>query len=172
METQPKSRPFAPGGYAVRRSSLLWASPTPGPDHAPISAKPYMAVSGYSPVWPGLPEPALPAPVAQAQVSEAEGFLDSSFRACRPLSPRTVRRVRLLVSSPSVAGFPIIREGRHLSVGVTRPNRVRLRYGPHVCLILADLTEPLQPIGLLRRLDSWLPDVRAILRPTSFQVGR
>ena len=41
-------------------------------------------------------------------------FLDSSFGACRPQSPRTARRVQPPVSSPTVAGFPIIREGRRL----------------------------------------------------------
>jgi len=57
------------------------------------------------------------------------------------------------------AGWP-------LSIGVTRPNRVHLRYGSRV------RSARLQPFGLLRGPPAPLPAERAISRVTSFQVIR
>ena len=57
------------------------------------------------------------------------------------------------------AGWP-------LSIGVTRPNRVHLRYGSRV------RSARLQPFGLLRGPPAPLPAERAISRVTSFQVTR
>jgi hypothetical protein len=57
------------------------------------------------------------------------------------------------------AGWP-------LSICVTRPNRVHLRYGSRV------RSAWLRPFGLLRGPPAPLPAERAISRATSFQVAR
>ena len=59
-------------------------------------------------------------------------FLDLSFRTCRSLSPRAVPRVHLLIASTRVSDFAI--SGRLVTtISVTRPKRIRLRCGSHVC---------------------------------------
>ena len=58
----------------------------------------------------------------------APRFLDWSFDARRPLSPRRARLLLPLVASRSIPGFAI--SGGLATLGcVTRPNWVRLRYG-------------------------------------------
>jgi hypothetical protein len=53
--------------------------------------------------------------------------LDSSVVARPPQSPRAARWVRLLVASPSVAGF-VTSARVAAAIGLTRPNRVRVRW--------------------------------------------
>ena len=60
-------------------------------------------------------------------------FLDRSVRARRPQSPRRARRLLVPVASSPTQASPHP-EGWPLSTGVTRPNRVRFRYGSRVCL--------------------------------------
>ena len=85
-------------------------------------------------------------PVAGTQSPQHDtgspGFRDRSWHTRCPHSPRQARRVQKLISSPPILGF--ILSGRLAAcIGVTRPNRVRWRYGsrarrarlrgPHYC---------------------------------------
>ncbi len=74
-------------------------------------------------------------------------FLDCSVCARRPLSPRRARWLLFLISSPPALGFSSF--GRlALLFGVTRPIRVRFRYGLRFCrwrLRQARLTKPCAP---------------------------
>ncbi len=91
----------------------------------------------------------------------------------RPIFPRAL--------SPITPGGPMVASARFFTIGgglhhslagwplsicVTRPNRVHLRYGSRV------RSATLRPFGLLRGPPAPLPAERAISRATSFQVAR
>ena len=57
------------------------------------------------------------------------GFRDRSFHTRCPQPPRQARRVQKLITSPPILGFFRIRQFGRLQFRVTRPNRVRWRYG-------------------------------------------
>jgi hypothetical protein len=61
-------------------------------------------------------------------------FLDRSVSTRRPLPPRQVQRLLVPIASSLAAGFITLRRTGHLQVGVTRPNRVRCRYGSQIRL--------------------------------------
>jgi len=101
------------------------------------------------------------------------------------LPPRWVSQVPRLIYpralSPTTPGGPMAASARFFTIGsglhhssagwplsicVTRPNRVHLRYGSRV------RSAGLRPFGLLRGPPAPLPAERAINRVTSFQVTR
>src|SRR3989442_542095 len=83
------------------------------------------------------------------------GFRDRSLHARCPLSPRKARRVPLPIASTPIQGFTIF--GRLAAfTRLTRPKRVRFRYGSRASPREASWTP------LLRPTPAWLPVHRAI----------
>ena len=95
-------------------SSLLWTHPTP--------TKARVKLCLPSPCW-------YHPPLWVSQVP------DGSVCARCPLSPRQVRWLHRLVAYPSTAGFAPSGGLASLQGRVTRPNRVHLRYGSHICAV-------------------------------------
>ena len=93
------------GSTGVTASSLLRADPTPNP-----------SPPGYA------------FPNDELLKAGSPRSLDRSVATRCPQSPRGVRQVPLSSSSLSDAGF-ILFGGLATPIGVTRPNRVHLRYG-------------------------------------------
>ena len=82
-------------------------------------------------------------------------FRDRSLHTRCPLSPRKARRLRLPIASPPLLGFTIF--GRLAAfTSLTRPNRVRFRYGSR------DSPREASWTALLRPTLAWLPVKRAI----------
>ena len=105
---------------------------------------------------------------ASAATSRAAGyprFLDGSFPARCPHSPRKARQVLLPVASPPVSGF-IISGGLATFNRVTRPNRV------YVTLRLAGSPFEASSVRLLARTLDWLHVEQAIYMVNTFQFTR
>ena len=89
----------------------------------------------FAPPTPGMPRPGYVFPLAlgSTHMSGSPRSINQSFGARCPQSPRQARWLLMLVASPPMAGFSI--SGRLATcIGVTRPNRVHLRYGSHLHL--------------------------------------
>lgn len=82
-----------------------------------------------------------------------------------PNHPGGSRKLRVAVASLPVAGFTLF-GGLALPIRVTRPNRVRFRYGSHV------RSPGLRHPGLLHGPPGSLADERPIVSITTFQVIR
>ena len=107
LETCVKSGPFAPRALPRFLTTMSRSDSRPTP------------ANGY-----GFPSAVAPSP---ARVAGSPRTLHPSVIARPPRSPRTARCVRVLVTSAPVAGFSTF--GRlAAAIGVTRPNRVRLRW--------------------------------------------
>ena len=82
-----------------------------------------------------MPRPGYVFPLAlgSTHMAGSPRSINQSFGARCPQSPRQVRWLLMLVASPPMAGFS--NSGRLATcIGVTRPNRVNLRYGSHLRL--------------------------------------
>jgi len=77
-------------------------------------------------------------------------FLGRSVSTRCPLSPRQAQRLLAPIASSLAAGFITLWRTGRLRLGVTRPKRVRFRYGSQI-----RLPRPRQ-IGLLRSALGWL----------------
>ena len=127
-------------------SRLLWACPTP--ERAAHEVMSSSAALRLGPHPNGPPR-----------------FLGQSFGARCPLSPRGARHLHAPVAHLSILGFTI--PGRLAAPkSLTRPNRVRFRYGSRLRLAR------LRQIGLLRPTLAWLLVKRAIYKVSSFQLTR
>jgi len=89
-------------------------------------------------------------------------FLGRSVSTRRPLPPRQVQRLLVPTASSLASGFLTLGRTGHLQVCVTRPNRVRCRYGSRVRLPRLRLRAALGRLSL-----EW-----AIKRMNSFQFIR
>jgi len=120
--------PWLHGHYPA--SPLLWASPTPGRDHSAS----YVFLPG----------------VAVSPASRRASQVPRLFFRRTP-SPFTPESPTIALSRFFIAGAGFILSGRLATlIGVTRPNRVRLRYGLRLC------RSRLRPAGLLRPALDWL----------------
>lgn len=92
-------------------------------------------------------------------------FLDCSFDARRPLTPRRAQPLLMLVSSRLALGFTICGRLAALTC-LSRPVRVRFRYGLRLC------PSRLRQVRLLCPTLVGLPVLRATHKVNSFQFTR
>jgi hypothetical protein len=83
-----------------------------------------------------------------------------------PITPGSPHGRRYPLLAHAVAGFTTLRRAGRFHFGITRPNRVRIRYGSRV------RRPGLRRVGLLRPPPGWLPRERAITWVTSLQMTR
>jgi len=144
-ESCRKQDPFAP--RSLPASPLLWAPPTPGRAARRLC----------------LPAPRLRPSLPPNRVSQVPRLICP--RALSPTTPEgpMAAYVRCFTIG---GGLHLIRQAGHPPLRVTRPKRVRLRYGSRV------RSAGLRPGGSLRRPPASLPAERTIRRATSFQIAR